>query len=124
MDVSSTASGLFLRGLAREDVILPNAVLPALNTTRPLTETSRANLPSKLLPTGVVELKELTALTVIVVPAGSVVAFKDETRTQAHATKITAMTFLCFIRIVKFGFNRGFGKEARLLRSASLASAD
>jgi len=100
MDVSSTASGLFLRGLAREDVTLPNAVLPALNTTRPLTETSRANLPSKLLPTGVVELKELTALTVIVVPAGSAAAIPDEAATQEQRTKITAMTFVGFIRVV------------------------
>lgn len=91
MDVSSTASGSFLRGLWREDTIFPNAWLPALKATRPLTETSRASFPSKLLPVGVFELKELTALTVIVVPAGIVAASKDEATTQAQMTDVSAM---------------------------------
>jgi hypothetical protein len=82
--------------LCREEAILPKALLPAFNTALPLTETSWASFPSKLLPTGVFEVKELTALTVIVVPAGSVAAFADEAATQAHTTEISAMTFVCF----------------------------
>ena len=77
-------------------------------------ETSRASFPSKLLPVGVFELNELTALTVIVVPAGSVAAFKDETTMQAQTTETTAMTFVCFIRIVNRGFNQVFRKAVRL----------
>ena len=94
-DVSSTVSGSFLRGLCRDDAILPKALLPAFNTALPLTETSWASLPSKLLPVGVFELKELTALTVIVVPAGIVAAFTDEAATHAHITDIKAI--VCFI---------------------------
>jgi hypothetical protein len=45
-------------------------------------------------------LKELTALTVIVVPAGSAAAIPDEAATQEQRTKITAMTFVGFIRVV------------------------
>ena len=39
-DVSSTVSGWDLRGLAREERILPNAFVPAFNKTFPFTETS------------------------------------------------------------------------------------
>src|SRR5215471_18977493 len=102
MDVSSTVSGSFLRGLCREEAILPKALLPAFKTTCPLTETSCASFPSKLLPTEVLEVKELTALTVIVVPAGIVAAFTDEAATQAQTTEITATIFVCFIRIVNW----------------------
>ena len=64
-------------------------------------------------------------LTVIVVPAGSVAAFKDEAATQAQTTEITAMTFVCFIfwRVVNV-FTRVFRKVARLLRWGLLALAD
>jgi hypothetical protein len=65
-----------------------------------LTETSCASFPSKLLPVGVFELKELTALTIIVVPAGIVAAFPYEAATQAQTTEIIVMTFVCFIRVV------------------------
>src|SRR5262245_23117239 len=99
-DVSSTVSGSFLRGLCREEAILPKALLPAFTTALPVTETSWASLPSQVLPTGVFEVKELTALTVIVVPVGSVAAFTDEAATQAQTTEITAMTFACFVRVV------------------------
>jgi hypothetical protein len=54
-------------------------------------------LPSKVLPTAVFELKELTALTVSVVPAGIVAAFTYEAAAQAQRTEITAMTFVWFI---------------------------
>jgi hypothetical protein len=70
-------SGPDLRGLAREDVTFPNALVPAFNTTLPLTETSLAIFASKLLPATVCELTRLTVLTVTVVPAGIVAAFKD-----------------------------------------------
>jgi hypothetical protein len=60
-----------------------------------LTETFLASFPSKLLPVGVFELKELTALTVIVVPAGIVAAFTDEAAMPAPITKIRAI--VCFI---------------------------
>ena len=39
-DVSSTASGSDLRGLRRDELIFPNACVPAFNRTFPLTETS------------------------------------------------------------------------------------
>src|SRR4030095_1877894 len=90
-------SGSFLRGLYRDDTIFPNALLPAFSTTWPLTETSLASFPSKLLPTTVFELKELTLLTMSVVPAGMVAAFTDETATQAQMTDVSAMIFVCFI---------------------------
>lgn len=100
IDVSSTVSGSFLSELERDDAIFPNALLPAFSTTCPLTETSLASFPSKLLPAGVLEVNELTALTVIVVPAGSVAAFKDEATMQAQSTEMTVMTFVRFIRVV------------------------
>src|ERR1700757_1148401 len=39
-DASSTVSGPDLRGLARDDLIFPNALVPAFTRTFPLTETS------------------------------------------------------------------------------------
>jgi hypothetical protein len=39
-DVSSTVSGSDLRGLARDDLIFPNAFVPAFNRTFPFSETS------------------------------------------------------------------------------------
>src|SRR6184192_2068377 len=88
---SSTVSGPDLRGLAREAVIFPNALVPAFNTTFPLTETSWAILASKLLPGRVCELMRLTVLTVSVVPAGIVPAFKDAAAKQAQHIVINAM---------------------------------
>src|SRR5215510_2163610 len=119
-DVSSTVSGSFLRGLCREDAILPKALLPAFNTALPLTETSWASFPSQVLPTGVFEVNELTLLTVSVVPAGIAAAFADEAATQAQTTEITAMTFVSSILspelLVKI-FNQVSRKAVRLLRS-------
>jgi hypothetical protein len=83
---SSTASGPDLRGLAREDVIFPNALVPAFNTTFPLTETSCAIFASKLLPTTVCELMRLTVLTVRIVPVGIVAA------KEAGAAAMTLLT--------------------------------
>ena len=40
IDVSSRVSGSFLRGLARDDLIFPNAFAPAFNRSFPLTVTS------------------------------------------------------------------------------------
>jgi hypothetical protein len=45
----------------------------------------------------VFELNALTVLTVIVVPAGSVAAFKEEAAMQAQMIEATAITFVCFI---------------------------
>ena len=80
----------------------------------------------EVLPATVFELNELTVLTVIVVPAGSVAAFKDEATTQAQTTEIAAMTFVCFIfwRVVNWVFNQVFRKVVRLLRWELLALAD
>jgi hypothetical protein len=86
-----------LRGLAREDVIFPNALVPALNTTFPLTETSCAIFASKLRPTTLCEVTRLTVLTVSVVPAGIVAAFKDEVTKQAQHVAISAMNLFGII---------------------------
>jgi hypothetical protein len=90
-------SGPDLRGLAREDVIFPNALVPAFNTTFPLTETSCAIFASKLLPGTVCELMRLTVLTVSVVPAGIVAAFKDEAAKQAQHVAISVRNLFCII---------------------------
>jgi len=92
-------SGPDLRGLAREAVIFPNALVPAFNTTFPLTETSWAIFASKLLPGTVCELMRLTVLTLSVVPAGIVAAFKVEAAKQTQTIAITAMNF-CGIILV------------------------
>jgi hypothetical protein len=99
-DASSTLSGSDLRGLAREDVIFPNAFVPALNTTLPLTETSCAIFASKLLPTTVCDVMRLTVLTVSVVPAGIVAAFKDAAAKQAQHMVINAVDLFCIIFVL------------------------
>src|SRR5437773_5881937 len=96
---SSTVSGPDLRGLAREAVTFPNALVPAFNTTFPLTETSWAIFASKLLPGTVCELMRLTVLTVSVVPAGMVAAFKETAETQAQQVMISRMNLFCFILV-------------------------
>ena len=92
---SSTVSGPDLRGLAREAVTFPNVLVPAFNTTLPLTETFRAIFASKLLPGTVCELMRLTVLTVSVVPAGIVAACKDAM--QAQQVPISRMNLFCII---------------------------
>jgi hypothetical protein len=87
-------SGPAFRGLAREDVIFPKTVVPAFNTMAPLALTSCAIFASKLLPATVCELMRLTVLTVSVVPAGIVVAFKDEAATQTQHVAITPINLL------------------------------
>src|SRR5215471_15256632 len=124
MDVSSTVSGSFLRGLCREEAILPKALLPAFSTVLPLTETFWASLPSQVLPTTVFELNELTALTVSVVPAGIVAAFADEAAIQPQITAITELLGFIMIQSWRSSFSRVFRKAARLSRSGWLASAD
>jgi hypothetical protein len=96
---SSTMSGPDLRGLARDDVIFPNALVPALNTTFPLTGTFCASFASKLLPTTVCEVMRLTVLTVSIVPAGIVAAFKDTAAKQAEQLAITAVDICSFILV-------------------------
>lgn len=90
-----------LRGLAREAVTFPNALVPAFNTTFPLTETSCAIFASKLLPTTVCEVTRLTVLTVSVVPAGIVAAFRDEAAKQAQHVAMNAMNFFRFILVLE-----------------------
>jgi hypothetical protein len=90
-------SGPDLRGLAREAVTFPNALVPAFNTTFPLTETFCAIFASKLLPGTVCELMRLTVLTVSVVPAGMVAAFKDAAARQAQHVAINAMNLFRII---------------------------
>ena len=62
----------------RRAVIFPNAFVPAFNKTFPFTETFWAIFVSKLLPTTFCAVRRLTVVTVSVVPAGIVAAFKDE----------------------------------------------
>jgi hypothetical protein len=94
---SSSESGADLRGLAREDVILPNTLVPAFSTTFPLTETSCAIFASKLRPTTVCELMRLTVLTVSVAPAGIVAAFRDEAADKAQIVVISAVNLFGII---------------------------
>jgi hypothetical protein len=101
IEASSTTSGPDLRGLAREDVIFPNTVVPAFSTTFPFTETSCAIFASKLLPTTACELIRLTVLTVSVVPAGIVAPFKDEATTQAQHMTINPMNLFSIILFKK-----------------------
>ncbi len=93
IDVSSRVSGSDLRGLARDDLIFPNAFVPAFNRTVPLTATSWSSFAAKVLPTGSCEETELAVLTLSVVPAGIVAAFKDNAATQAQVIAITVMNF-------------------------------
>jgi len=99
-DASSTTSGPDLRGLAREDVIFPNALVPAFKTTFPLTETFCASFASKLLPTTVCELIRLTVVTVNVVPAGIVAAFKDAAAKKAQQVAINKISFFRVILVL------------------------
>jgi hypothetical protein len=94
-------SGPDLRGLAREDVIFPNALVPAFNTTFPLTETFCASFASKLLPATVCELMRLTVLTVSVVPAGIVAAFNDAAAKQAQHVAMNVMNLFCIIFVLR-----------------------
>jgi hypothetical protein len=82
-------------------VTFPNALVPAFNTTFPLTETSLAIFASKLLPGTVCELMRLTVLIVNVVPAGIVAAFKDEAAKQAQHVMISRINFFCIIFVFK-----------------------
>ena len=91
IDVSSRVSGSDLCGLARDDLIFPNAFVPAFNTTVPFTATSWSSFAAKVLPTGSFEEMELAVLMLSIVPAGIVAAFKDEAATQAHVIAITVM---------------------------------
>src|SRR5436190_14428399 len=95
IEASATVSGPDLRGLAREAVTFPNALVPDFNTTLPLTETSRAIFASKLLPGTVCEVMRLTVLTISVVPAGIVAAFKAAAETQQ--VTISRMNLFCII---------------------------
>jgi hypothetical protein len=94
---SSTDSGPDLRGLAREDVIFPNALVPAFNITFPLTETSCAIFASKLRPTTVCEETRLTVATVSVVPAGIVAAFRHEAANKTQIVVISAVNLFGII---------------------------
>jgi len=97
IDVSSSVSGSDLRGLARDDLIFPNVFVPAFNRTAPLTATSWSTRAAKVLPTGSCEEIELAVLTVSVVPAGIVAAFKDEAGNQADIIAMSAMDLFDFI---------------------------
>jgi hypothetical protein len=91
IDVSSRVSGSDLRGFARDDLILPNAFVPAFNRTFPLTATSWSIFAAKVLPTGSFAEMELTVCIASDVPAGIVAAFTDETIKQAQVIVTTAM---------------------------------
>ena len=97
IDVSSRASRSDLRGLARDDLIFPNAFDPAFNRTVPLTATFWSSFAAKVLPTGSCEEMELAVLTLSIVPAGIVAAFKDEAATEAYVMAITLINFLRII---------------------------
>src|SRR5438046_1008187 len=98
-DVSSSVSGSDLRGLARDDLIFPNAFVPAFNTTVPLTATSWSICAAKFLPTGSCDEMELVVCTLSVVPAGIVAAFKDDAATQAQVIAITVINFFRIILV-------------------------
>jgi hypothetical protein len=100
IEASSTTSGPDLRGLAREDVIFPNTVVPAFNTTFPFTETFCASFASKLLPATACELIRLTVLTVSVVPAGIVAAFTHEAAKQPQDMMMNPMNLFCVIFVL------------------------
>ncbi len=96
-DVSSRLSGVFLRGLARDAAIFPNAFVPAFNRTLPFITTFWSSCAAKVLPTGSCEVMELAVLTLSVVPAGMVAASNDEAPKQANITPITTMNLFRFI---------------------------
>src|SRR5262245_18202391 len=97
IEASSTTSGPDLRGLAREDVIFPNALVPAFTTTFPLAETLCASFASKLLPATVCELMRLPVLTVNVVASGIVAAPEDAVTKQTQHMAIKAVDLSSFI---------------------------
>jgi hypothetical protein len=98
IDVSSRVSGSFLRGLARDDLIFPNAFVPDFKRTCPFTATSWSIFAAKVLPTGSCEERELTVCTASVVPAGIAAALNDEAAQQAHIIAITVMNLSRIIR--------------------------
>jgi len=99
IEASSTTSGPDLRGLAREEVILPNALVPAFSATPPFTETFFASFASKLLPGTDCELMRLTVLTVRFVPAGIVAALRGTDVKLAKQIMISAVN-LCSLILV------------------------
>jgi hypothetical protein len=101
IDVSSIVSGSDLRGLARDDLIFPNAFVPDFNNTCPFTATSWSILAAKLLPAGSCDEMELAVCTDSVVPAGIVAAFKVEAAKHAQTIAITVMNF-CGIILVEW----------------------
>jgi hypothetical protein len=110
-DVSSRLSGSFLRGLARDDLILPNAFVPAFNRTLPLTATSWSSFAVKVLPTGSFEETELTVCTASVVPAGIAAAFREEATAQAQlAIAIRMNVFLLIFRFLGLWLFRALGR--------------
>jgi len=90
--------------LAREDVTLPNALVPARTTTLPLIETFWASFASKLLPTTVCELTRLTVVTVNVVPAGIVAAFRDLAANNAPQVAINKISFFHVILVLAVNY--------------------
>ena len=99
IEASSTTSGPDLRGLAREDVIFPNTLVPAFSAMPPFTETFFASFASKLLPGTDCELMRLTVLTVRFVPAGIVAALRGADVKLAKQMMITAVD-LCSLILV------------------------
>jgi len=110
IDVSSTLSGVFWRGLARDAVIFPNAFVPALTRTFLFTATSWSIWAAKVLPTGSCEDMELAVLTLSIVPAGIVAAVKDEATRQAHDIAINGINLA---RIISADYK---GEASRLSR--------
>jgi hypothetical protein len=100
IDVSSRVSGSDLLGLARDDLIFPNALVPAFNRTAPLTATSGSIFAAKVLPTGSCEERELTVCTDIVVPGGIVAAFKDEAVKHAQHVQYVAINTINLFRTI------------------------
>ena len=96
-DVSSRLSGVFLRGLARDAAIFPDAFVPAFNRTFPFITTFWLSCAVKVLPTGSCEVMELAVLTLSIVPAGMVAAFNDKAPKQANVIPITEMNLFRFI---------------------------
>jgi hypothetical protein len=115
--VSSTLSGVFLRGLARDAVIFPNAFVPAFNRTFPFITTFWSSCATKVLPTGSREVMELAVLTLSVVPGGMVAAFNDEAPKQANVTPITAMNLFRFIYL-KSGLLKSLSRKKLLQRKS------
>ena len=99
IDVSWRLSGSDFRGLARDDLIFPNAFVPAFNRTVPLTATSWSSFAAKVLPTGSCEEMELAVLTLSVVPPGIGAAFKEEAAKQAHVIAISVMNLYGIILV-------------------------